>query len=517
MKRRILATACGLAWLCACGDNANHAVADAPAGPGRPDAAPPIDARGVDAPAHDAAGVPDAPTVDTSLILRYDFEEASTVVKDSSGRGMDGTLSDVAAWTAAGRDGRAVAFSAPNGGPATQFVSIPNGVLTGVDAFTISTWFKANSIGNWSRIYDFGNATKWMFLTPRGFVEALPHQSPPIFTAIGLHASSFGAAAGEIVTAANTELPTGVWKHLAVTGSGGTRTVYIDGFPVSTMTTSIVAPPADLEPLAGNSWLGKSRFEACCHDPGLDGSLDDFKIYNRALSQNEISDLAWPKLDYSYFRFDETSGATTKDSSDNAIPAVLANGPTRVTGRLGGALDFAGGAKGANGPHVVFASSPFAGCTTQLTIAAWIKIHELVPWARVFDFGTGFAQGNFMYLTPYDAPADGTHGMHFAMFSSNGNIDVRNTTPIPADDGWHHIAVTVLDGHITMYADGGVVMRQDVAGVKPADFAQSTNNWLGRSQAPEDRYLNGAIDELRISCRAYTADEIKNLATPAQP
>jgi len=511
MKRRILAAAVGLAWLPACGDNGNHAVSDASGGGGQPDGMSPSDAGGSDASSPDAF-------VDTSLILRYDFEEAATVVKDSSGRGKDGTLSDVAAWTADGRDGRGVAFSAPGGGPATQFVSLPSGVLTDVEDFTISTWFKANSIGNWSRIYDLGNETQWMFLTPRGFVEVQPPQTPPKFAAIGLHASSFAGSAGEIINAANTELPTGVWKHLTVTGSGGTRTVYIDGFPVSTMITSIAAPPKDLEPLAGNSWLGKSRFEACCHDPGLDGTLDDFKIYKRALSQDEISALAWPKLDYSYFRFDETSGSTTKDSSDNAIPAVLANSPTWVHGRLGGAINFGGGAKGDSGPYVKFASSPMAHCTTQLTIAAWIKIHELVPWARVFDFGIGLADGNFMYLAPYDDPNDGTHGMHFAMFSSNGHIDMRTTTPpVPADNDWHHVAVTFLEGHITVYVGGAVLMAQDVTGVTPADFAQSPNNWLGRSQGPEDQYLNAALDELRISCRAYTADEIKSLATPEQP
>lgn len=104
------------------------------------------------------------------------------------------------------------------------------------------------------------------------------------------------------------------------------------------------------------------------------------------------------------------------------------------------------------------------------------------------------------------------------MISPNGGIDLRNTTPpIPADNTWQHVAVTVLNGHVTVYVGGTFLMAQDVTGVTPADFAQSTNNWLGRSEGVNDSYFNGAIDELRISCRAYTADEIKSLATPAQP
>ena len=63
-------------------------------------------------------------------------------------------------------------------------------------------------------------------------------------------------------------------------------------------------------------------------------------------TQTEIEDLAWPKHDYSDWRFDETSGTTATDSSDNAIPTVLAGGVTWATGRLGGAIDFPGGAAG---------------------------------------------------------------------------------------------------------------------------------------------------------------------------
>jgi hypothetical protein len=65
-----------------------------------------------------------------------------------------------------------------------------------------------------------------------------------------------------------------------------------------------------------------------------------------------------------------------------------------------------------------------------------------------------------------------------------------------------------------MYVDGALVLSQtNTTNVTPADFAATTENWLGRSRFP-DPYLNGSIDDLRIACRAYTADEIKSLARP---
>ena len=63
-----------------------------------------------------------------------------------------------------------------------------------------------------------------------------------------------------------------------------------------------------------------------------------------------------------------TRAPTANDSSDNAIPTALANGVTWTTGRLGGAIDFPGGAAGATGPTVTLGDNPLAACTNQLTV-----------------------------------------------------------------------------------------------------------------------------------------------------
>jgi Concanavalin A-like lectin/glucanases superfamily len=483
---------CGLflAALAGCGDNHTKGTADAARADARSGDGPVADA------APDAADNPDA-AVDaqvSDLVLHYAFEDQATTVADSSGRGLDGVLSDATAWTAAGRDGRGLALDGAN--PATQYVSMPDGVLTGVKAFTIATWVNVAQNQDWSRIYDFGNglpdpAGRFMFMTVSGYTGA---------GAVGLHTSSYGgSAADENLLSAGATLPTGVWKHVAITGFGGMRQLYVDGFPVATVTGGPSVPPQEMEPLSPNSWIGKSRFAS---DPGFDGTLDDFRIYDRQLTAAEIQDLAWPKTDYSYWRFDEGSGTTTVDSSDNAIGSALAGGATWTTGRLGGAVDLAGGSPG---PYVALTTSPLAGCTDQVTIAAWVKLRTLSAWSRVFDFGIGTTR--FIYL----APTDGT-GMHFAMVAPSGVFDlVTPTEPIPADDAWHHVAVTVDANNVTLYADGVMVAQQASPAVTPADFSGTTDNWLGRSEFA-DPGLDGAIDELRVSCRAYTADEIAMLA-----
>jgi hypothetical protein len=425
----------------------------------------------------------------------------------------------VAAWAANGRNNRGLALT--GGNPAARYVSLPDGILTGASDFTISAWVKANTIVNWARVYDIGNGplgvgNRWMFLTLHGFTPAPENKLD------GVHSSSFGGdGTHEIISSSSTEIPTGVWKHLAVTGSGGVRTLYIDGYPAATVTTTLAVPASDMEPTGAASWIGRSRFESL-GDQGLDATLDDFRIYNRVLAQGEIADLAWPQHDYSYWRFDETSGQTAKDSSDNAVPTALMSGTTWVAGKVGGALNFPGGPHAAAGPHAELATSPLANCTDQLTVATWVKMHTLDTWARIIDFGTG--SGSSMFLTPFDDQGADKHGMRFAMFSPTAAFNMSTPTPpIPADDTWHHVAVTVVpvvdqnqvtNEMVTIYVDGAVALTQlNTTGIKISDYKTTTENYLGKSRFVDtDPYLNGALDDLRVSCRAFTADEIKSLA-----
>lgn len=490
MQRRhsFLAFASALA-IGGCGDN------NATSSP--PDAQHPnVDAR----PDVDASpdSMPDAPTGEANLILHYAFEDSGTQVTDSSPSAKHGTLTDPSGWTADGRVGRGLAMTGAN--PATTYVSLPSGVLANVQDFTITFWLKLNSVSPWARVYDFGNgladpANRFMYFSVNGFIGA-DH---------GVMASSYGGSAtNEIALTSKTELPTGVWKHVAVVGQGGSRTIYIDGFPAVQTTGGPVVAPQEMEPIAQQAWLGKSRFP----DPGLDGTLDEFKIYNRAFTASEVEASAWPGMDYAHWQFDENTGTTTADASGHAIPTALSAGVTWTSGRLGSAVTFAGGAGGATGPTVTLATNPLAQCTDQLTVSAWIKQDAVQPWARVFDFGSGTT--SFIYL----APSDGA-GMHFAMVSPHGAFDLVSPTVPFTDDEWHHVAVTVApDGMVTLYADGAAIATKMSPAVTPADFAASTDLWLGKSRFGADPYFHGAMDELRIGCRALSADEIMNLSRP---
>jgi hypothetical protein len=78
-------------------------------------------------------------------------------------------------------------------------------------------------------------------------------------------------------------LPAGTWKHVAITKSGNTAILYVDGVQVA-QNTGMTLSPSSLGNTT-NNWIGRSQYSS---DAFLDGQIDEFHIYNRALSAAEI-------------------------------------------------------------------------------------------------------------------------------------------------------------------------------------------------------------------------------------
>ena len=84
---------------------------------------------------------------------------------------------------------------------------------------------------------------------------------------------------------------------------------------------------------------------------------------------------------------------------------------------------------------------------------------------------------------------------------------------------WHHLAVVVLGSTGRLYLDGAEVATNNMVTINPSDMGTTTANYLGKSQYAEsgDAYLSGRLDEVVISCRAFSFDEIQLLAQLAPP
>jgi Alpha-L-arabinofuranosidase B (ABFB) domain/Concanavalin A-like lectin/glucanases superfamily/NPCBM-associated, NEW3 domain of alpha-galactosidase/Lamin Tail Domain len=204
-----------------------------------------------------------------------------------------------------GKIGNAVQLSG-NG----EYVDLPDGITSGLHDFTISAWVNPSANSAWSRVFDFGTGTNdYMFLT-------LSAGGGPLRFAI----TTSGNGAEQQINAPGT-LPLNTWSHVAVTLSGSTGTLYVNGQPVGTNNNMTLTPAA--LGATNNNWIGRSQFSG---DPFLAATVDDFQIYDHALSAADIATLASGQAgagNVASYKFDEDSGETALDSSGNGHNATI--------------------------------------------------------------------------------------------------------------------------------------------------------------------------------------------------
>jgi hypothetical protein len=152
-----------------------------------------------------------------------------------------------------------------------QYGALPPGIVGSLSNLTLMAWVNLASVSDWTRIFDFGNdtTTNLYLMARNGFT----------------HTVRFGITTNGSEEQINCDstLTTGVVHQVTVTLSGATGVLYLDGVAVGT-NSSMTLKPMDLgNPV--NNYLGKSQYSV----PTLNGSLDELRIYNTALSADEIA------------------------------------------------------------------------------------------------------------------------------------------------------------------------------------------------------------------------------------
>ena len=155
-------------------------------------------------------------------------------------------------------------------------VALRPGLMNGITDTTIAARVRWNGGSQWQRIFDFGNnTTQYMLLTPRSGTNTLR---------FGITLNGNAAGAQQVLETAPP--PAGEWTHVAVTLTGNTGTLYVNG--AAAATGPITIDPAVFAPLL--NYLGKSQYP----DPYFNGLMDDFRTYSRGLSAAEVRALAVP-------------------------------------------------------------------------------------------------------------------------------------------------------------------------------------------------------------------------------
>ncbi|XYI02368.1 LamG-like jellyroll fold domain-containing protein [Sorangium sp. So ce1128] len=209
--------------------------------------------------------------VSAHVDLSFDADSGTTAA-DATGHGWDGTLVNAPSW-AAGKHGNAIVLDGVD-----DHVSLPERVVADLSEFTIATWVYLESASTWARIFDFGlGPMRQMMLTP----QTDSGTSRFAITVIG--------GSGEQAIEGPQALPTGQWVHVAVTLSRSVGTLYVDGVEVGKNDAMVLTPYQLGSSAMPRNWIGRSQYAS---DPYLKGMVDDFRIYNGALTAAEIAALA---------------------------------------------------------------------------------------------------------------------------------------------------------------------------------------------------------------------------------
>ncbi len=209
-------------------------------------------------------------TINDGLKGYWKFDEASgSPPADASGYGMDGTLISA---PSASTNAAPVNFTNPRSldfvEASQQYVQLPSSteLPVGASPYTISVWINPDEMDDTQGIIGWGNygsdeQVNALRLTANGIVNYW-------------WANDLSLTTGDL---------TGRWHHIAATFNGTTRGIYLDG--------DLIGSDTPGTPNVGNA---NARIGATHTDfvEFFDGMIDEVRVYDRALSQNEIGALA---------------------------------------------------------------------------------------------------------------------------------------------------------------------------------------------------------------------------------
>ncbi|MDG1173447.1 MAG: LamG domain-containing protein, partial [Opitutales bacterium] len=427
------------------------------------------------------------------LTVWYPFDGNAS---DMSGKGRHGTTYNGAAW-AAGKVGQALSLDGVD-----DYMDAGDFEIGG--AVTFAAWVKYDAFKHWSRIFDFGNgqdnnniliANDQTSATSR-FNLHLPAGNPSL---------------------TGTNLTLNAWLHRAgVIEANGNMKLYLNGTLIASNTNTSALPTLTRT----QQYVGRSNWS---NDGYLDGLIDDFRIYNRALSATEVSNLyqlpnsdadgdgytyaeeliagtspysasSHPNLEtglMAWYPFD----GNTSDMSGNDRDATAVNTHSFVSGKIGSGVRIVGSDSGVAG-HVLL---PYISSleNADTTFAFWV-------WEETMLHSHGEA-----YLA-YGQIESVHNYIGGQSFNFGSNTYVSGITRA----SWNHYAVTRAGSVRKGYLNGTLVAQGSwsaPASYSPTESALGRHWWSGT--AASSTRLVAIFDDLRIYDRALTANEITSLQT----
>ncbi|WP_343377334.1 LamG-like jellyroll fold domain-containing protein, partial [Ligaoa zhengdingensis] len=453
------------------------------------------------------------PTSTSQPVAYYTFDDGD--LTDRSGNGYTATLAGEEAVTFVDEEGHGKVLELNNSGKkrdnGASGIAIPAEVLAGKSAATIlvdAYVYNINAHNVWLDISKgVGNVDDRHYLV--GMLK---------YSNYGMNAAAQSVPCemtGEVrvYDKKGTFEETGKWVQLAyVQDNSGVTTLYVDGELKAQGDQGVKI--GDLLAVDGTTLtIGMAKF---WNDTALDAKIDNIRIYDYALTTEQIMDPVLPvelPLEM-YYTFDDVDGATVPDQSGNGNNATLLNGASvRNDDKMGGnvlALDNegvnGGDAKGLALPNDAFKNME------DVTLVMDTYLSDSKTWTGLLAAGAN--QSNYMILANQGVKST-TYGLTNAtMFdgADEERIAAPAGTSLPVGK-WARMAFThAADGAAKLYIDGELVANGKL-GTSLADLAALSDNQIriGSNHVWPDPALDGRVDNVRVYSAVLTQDQIKSL------
>ena len=453
-----------------------------------------------------------ASCMDHGLVASYDFDEGDgqTLYNAAdTGSANDGTLGSSSSadsadpvWTRpdlgaslrsglgpTGPSGSALQFDGSN-----DYVNCGNDASLNItDAITIEAWVKPTSFNDWDSIA-FKALTSTnrygMMLSGSGYGD-----SNDFFFCIS-HGANTGGYTDEDIVTLNT------WYHVVMVfdGSETGNANRLKGFVNGTQKTLefLGTIPVTIGSNTSNFELGRSYGDT----NKFDGSIDGVKIYNRALSAEEIRYHYNRGAPVAHWRMDEGEGSTLYDETSNNNDGTLHLGSLGNTatstawvagnsaaGSGGSAIDFDG-----EDDYVSVSDDPALDITDAITVEAWVKPavlggvqHRIVHKHSAYSF----------YIDIDDK---------LCFWNYNGSQYLPMNDVLTVGDWTHVVATADTTNGITLYRNG--VLDVSDSGKKNSLATSDVNLYIGIDEDLSNYNFNGSIDDVKIYNYARTPAQI---------
>jgi hypothetical protein len=212
----------------------------------------------------------------SGLVGYWNFDGGTThwntgKVDDVSGQGNTGQLINMSTTTSPvpGKIGQALKFN----GVSSCINQSNSSSLQLTTAYTMSGWVKTSGVANFARLEGV-----YTFNSPRDI---------DIDWGTNAHPELFDRDALTEALDSNTNVSDNKWHFIAATRNGNFYAIYIDGVLKNSETNSGVIGVANT-----HGWrIGCSGSDIAPNASFFTGSIDDVRIYNRALSASEVQEL----------------------------------------------------------------------------------------------------------------------------------------------------------------------------------------------------------------------------------